>query len=747
MKSLVENRWLGVIVVAYLILGISYLLATPPLEASDEYKHYPVVQYLQREGRMPVLDPQDPGRWLQEAAQPPLYYALMAALTTWVDTGDLPQLHQLNKHAFIGDPNQVANKNLIIHDPQREAFPWHGSVLAIYVIRFATLLLGAGTVLLTERIGRLAFNRTVGLVAAALTAFNPMFLFVTTAVNNDALAILLGHAALLLLLYIWREPPHPVHGWRRFAALGFVLGLGLLTKLSLAGLLLLSGLLLVIIARKRRDVRYLFVSGALVALVAVALAAPWLWRNWQLYGDATAMNVFIAVQGSRESPITWRGWEAEFGTFYRSFWGLFGGVNVAAPEPLYVIYNVFALLASAGFGLWLWRRRGRDPADPPLWALLLAWPLLLFLLLVRWNVISEAFQGRLIFPALGALGALWSAGLMEWFPRRRRNGAAVTTAVAAFLIAALLPWQTIRPAYAFPAPLEKVPEAYQIGPMHFHTSQTEIDLVGAYVPPEQSVVAGGEPVRVVLYWQAAQPVDRDYLSSVQLLGRDLQPVASLNRHPASGMIPTGNWEAGQIWRDEYRLTVAQGAEAPSRLLVRAALYDPRTERDLPITGPSGEPIELLVLGEARLAARPGAETPRPPIAQAATLEDGIGFEGYGLAPQPAHAGTTVEVALYWRAYSRPQQDYTIFVHLLDRPGAEPINTGDGPPVEGYYPTSFWHSGDVIRDVHRLPIPADLPPGEYQIGVGVYNPSTGRRLARADGGGDVVLMALQVVSGD
>jgi hypothetical protein len=250
-----------------------------------------------------------------------------------------------------------------------------------------------------------------------------------------------------------------------------------------------------------------------------------------------------------------------------------------------------------------------------------------------------------------------------------------------------------------------------------------------------------------LYWQAAQPVNRDYLSSVQLLGRDLQPVASLNRHPASGMIPTGNWEAGQIWRDEYRLTVAQGAEAPSRLLVRAALYDPRTERDLPITGPSGEPIELLVLGEARLAARPGAETPRPPIAQAATLEDGIGFEGYGLAPQPAHAGTTVEVALYWRAYSRPQQDYTIFVHLLDRPGAEPINTGDGPPVEGYYPTSFWHSGDVIRDVHRLPIPADLPPGEYQIGVGVYNPSTGRRLARADGGGDVVLMALQVVSGD
>ena len=74
---------LPLIVVAYLLLAVIYALATPPLEASDEYKHYPVVQYIQNEHQLVRLDPGDPGRWLQEGAQPPLYYIIMAGLTSW----------------------------------------------------------------------------------------------------------------------------------------------------------------------------------------------------------------------------------------------------------------------------------------------------------------------------------------------------------------------------------------------------------------------------------------------------------------------------------------------------------------------------------------------------------------------------------------------------------------------------------------------------------------------------------------
>jgi hypothetical protein len=58
------------------------------------------------------------------------------------------------------------------------------------------------------------------------------------------------------------------------------------------------------------------------------------------------------------------------------------------------------------------------------------------------------------------------------------------------------------------------------------------------------------------------------------------------------------------------------------------------------------------------------------------------------------------------------------VHLV---GAEPqaLAQADGPPVQGDYPTSLWAPGETIVDQRDLPIPADLPPGEYGVNVGLY----------------------------
>ena len=343
-----QRSWLVLIILGYITLGVTYALATPPLEASDEYKHYPFVQYVQTQHALPVLDPDDPGLWLQEAAQPPLYYLLMAALTAPIDTSDLPALHHQNPHAFIGNPGQVTNKNLIIHHPAREAFPWQGAVLAVYLIRLASIGLGVGTVLLAARLGSTLFNPQVGLLAAALTAFNPMFLFVSAAVNNDSLAILLGHLGLYLLVRLWQDAPDPRACWQRYAALGAVLGLGILTKLSLGGLLGLTVLALTWLAWRRRERRLLFGGGAIVVAAALAIPVWWFARNLRVYGNLTGLDAFIAVQGTRQVPITWTDWVGEFGTFYRSYWGLFGGVNVAAPEPFYFVCNLAALVGAAG---------------------------------------------------------------------------------------------------------------------------------------------------------------------------------------------------------------------------------------------------------------------------------------------------------------------------------------------------------------------------------------------------------------
>ena len=743
----VQRLWLGLIVLVYVALGLTYALATPPLEASDEYKHYPVVQHVQTQHALPVLDPDSPGRWLQEAIQPPLYYLIMGALTTCIDTGDLADVHQVNLHAFIGIPGQVANKNLIIHRPEQEAFPWHGAVLAVYLIRLVSIGLGVGTVLLTARLGSVLFTPHVGLLAAALTAFNPMFLFVSAAVNNDSLATLLGHLGLYLLVQLWQETPDPRHWWR-YARLGVVLGLGLLTKLSLLGLLVLTGLALAWLAWRRRARRLLLVGGVIVLVGALVVSGWWFARNLHVYGDPTGLNAFITVQGTRDAPLTWRDWVGEFGTFYRSYWGLFGGVNVAAPEPFYDACNVAALVGVAGFAVWFWRKRPRARSGV---GLLAAWAAILLVLLVRWNVISLAFQGRLIFPALGALNVIWAVGLLAWVGDTWRPGLAVTLSGLMLVVAAVLPWATIRPAYAYPTPLTVIPEAAQFGPIAFDADGGEIRLVGVEMRPGQSTVAdsvrcvtpAGDPVKVVMYWQAVRPVEQDYVSAIHLLGRGYTSVGQINRYPAWGMIPTSRWEAGQVWRDVYHVYVNADAEAPTRLRVSVALYDAQAERTLTPTGPDGVPMQMVIVGEARLGT--GQVAPlQPPVSLEVAMADGVTLAGYGLKPQPAAPGDEVRVTLYWQATATPSQDYTVFVHLLSPDGSQ-VAGADAPPVENDYPTSLWQAGDQIQDSHSMLLPSDLLPGTYQMAVGLYDPATGFRAARLDGAGDSVMWSLVVAA--
>jgi hypothetical protein len=42
-------------------------------------------------------------------------------------------------------------------------------------------------------------------------------------------------------------------------------------------------------------------------------------------------------------------------------------------------------------------------------------------------------------------------------------------------------------------------------------------------------------------------------------------------------------------------------------------------------------------------------------------------------------------------------------------------------------TSQWPVGEAVQDHVLLPIPDDMPLGEYQVLVGLYDPSNGERL--------------------
>lgn len=88
------------------------------------------------------------------------------------------------------------------------------------------------------------------------------------------------------------------------------------------------------------------------------------------------------------------------------------------------------------------------------------------------------------------------------------------------------------------------------------------------------------------------------------------------------------------------------------------------------------------------------------------------------APSQASAGDTVSLALWWTAEQPISIDYSVSAFLLNQSGIL-VAHQDGPPLDGNAPTSIWQPGDLKFDMHRLVLPADLPPGRYQWGIKVY----------------------------
>ncbi len=750
------------IVALFIVVGIVYSLSTPVLEASDEFKHYPYVQYVQTNHTLPVLEPEvcqeSPAEcpWLQDGGQPPSYYGLMAAATSWIDTSDLPTLLWKNKHAFIGNPTQICNKNLIIHQPEQERFPWTGAVLAVHVIRLLTLLFGAGTVVLTYLLAQELFpgQPVFAVGASTLTAFNPMFLFVSASVNNDAMAAFLGSWALLIMVRIidCRRTSSTTDATliRRTMLLGLLIGLGILTKLSLLGLMPLALFVVAVHTWHQyshelplRRSALVTLHLLLIVLIAAAISGWWFLRNWRIYGDPTALNAFIAVQGRRAQAPALRDWIGEFGTFRWTYWGLFGGVNVMAPRGIYSFFDLISLAGLVGFVIWAVRRMqdaGRKMTTPDYRILIPAlWAITLFISVLRWTWISPAFQGRLVFPGIAGISSLMVLGLCQWFPERYR--AAVSLGVGALLlaIAALLPFIAIRPAYAQPEPLalSDIPKSVRVEPMDVGAVArvVGIDFEPQALEPvartsvlQLSNKTSAHSVNVTVYWEAVKSDEKNYVSFARLLGREYELAGQINRHPACGMVPTGLWQPGQVWRDPFRIPIAKDARAPSRLHVEVGLYDPKAEHTL----------GAIKVGEAKLA------PPKPPPEISyhtlnVKLADGVTLLGYDLAPADVNPGETLTVTLHWKARATPSRDYQVFVHVLadDAADSQPLAQGDGPPLMGDYPTSLWAAGETVPDPHPITLPADLAEQSgksYQILVGMYNLETMERLPRADGTG-------------
>lgn len=106
---------------------------------------------------------------------------------------------------------------------------------------------------------------------------------------------------------------------------------------------------------------------------------------------------------------------------------------------------------------------------------------------------------------------------------------------------------------------------------------------------------------------------------------------------------------------------------------------------------------------------------------------GIELTGYDLDRPTYRPGEIVYLQLWWHATAPAPADWTVFTHLLGPVKADgsPVWAGkDARPGQGSVPTTTWSPGDLILDEYQLQLPADAPPGEYQIEIGLYDPAAG-----------------------
>lgn len=445
-----------VVLTLYCVLAGAYSVIVPPLEVPDEMGHLEYSFYMATSRQRPPLP-----SGIFEAHQAPLYYALLAPIpfalgfntpTEFYLYPDLVSRPVNPDGAFHGG----SDARLFIHT-EADAFPYQGYALAVHLMRFVSVLMGAGVVIVAYQLSLLLFHldRPRAALTAAVASFVPYFNLLSGAVTNDALANLIGA---LLILLIARLIVISSSSWRSYFVLGLFCGVALLTKESLFGIMLFVCVPLIYLAKSPRR----FVFNGLAVVVATLLVGGWyVVSNIASFGEpipASVQRAHLTALGqvSEEHLSTlgqWWGYFSNFLLFFHdSFWGNFGIYNVPLPRVVYRAYDV--LVGASGLGLlltlWRWRpRAGWSRQKTALVALGLMVPVQ-FAAIVYRDQTYWAPQGRYLYVVLPVIALYLATGVLALAPSSKRRVLSGCVSCLLAGVAIWVPFGFLGPVYATP---------------------------------------------------------------------------------------------------------------------------------------------------------------------------------------------------------------------------------------------------------------------------------------------------------
>ena len=269
------------------------------------------------------------------------------------------------------------------------------------------------------------------------------------------------------------------------------------------------------------------------------------------------------------------------------------------------------------------------------------------------------------------------------------------------------------------------------------TLEDQARLVGYAL--NDDVLGPGDELQISLRWEGLTHITKSYSVFVHLVGADGVLWAQSDGAPVDGLLPTTYWVASEKITDRRSIQIPPGIP-PGRYRLDVGMYDAETMAHLAIMDEAGSVVgDRTTLDYVRV--QEAAPEPLVPGREVmANLGDVVTLLGYDQDATVTQAGESLGIRLYWTAETDMEMDYTVFIHLVDESG-KIWGQSDSWPEKGFYPTSYWDLGEVIRDEHDVPIDPATPSGVYHVQVGMYLPATGERLPFKDQSGQVMGEAL------
>jgi hypothetical protein len=238
-----------------------------------------------------------------------------------------------------------------------------------------------------------------------------------------------------------------------------------------------------------------------------------------------------------------------------------------------------------------------------------------------------------------------------------------------------------------------------------------VQLVQAQLVPSQTIQAGW--VQILVHWFVSHALDvAENEICIALLDGGGVPV-----HETCGLrvmnVPEGDAVPPGMLSTVYLVQVAPSVDEGEYQVV---FFHPAAEWD-------SLADTAVYAGDLTVSALPHSfDPPAPDNPVDVAFGDEIRLVGYD-AEQTKDA---LLLTLYWNALAQPSESYKIFVHLTDVSSGEIVAQEDHVPCDWQYPTHLWQAGEYVHDRVMLEL-SGVPPGRYQIRVGIYHPESGQRL--------------------